>query len=54
MIEERLKVGDEITVTLKVKVTHVSDAHGLCYKVELPRLDYTDGAREFFLEPDEV
>jgi hypothetical protein len=51
---EKLKVGDEVTVTLKVKVKHVSDAHGLCYQVELPLLDYQGGAREFFLEPEEI
>ena len=41
---EKMKKGDKVQVMLLVEaeVIHVSNAHGECYKIELPQKDFEE------------
>jgi hypothetical protein len=51
--ENRHKIGQEVMVSVSAVVTDISDAHGLCYEVELTQRDYSN-PRTIWLEPDEL
>lgn len=48
-----LKVGDKITITVEATITDVSNAHGLCYEVELPQKDFNH-SRLVWIDENEI
>jgi hypothetical protein len=46
-------IGDKIIILAVAEVVRKSNAHGLCYKVQIPQRDYNHN-REIFLDPDEI
>jgi hypothetical protein len=46
-------IGKEVAITGRGKITDTSNAHGLCYEVELPQYDYVV-PRRVWLEAHEV
>lgn len=56
MTNEELQPGQEVILTLKVRarVNLRSDAHGVCYRIELERRDFVADARTVWIDPDEI
>lgn len=47
------KVGDEVTIQVKGKITRKSDAHGAAYLVELDQKDFVV-SRAYWFDADEI
>lgn len=56
MTNKELQPGQEVSLTLQVRarVKQRSDAHGLCYELELERRDFEASARRVWVDAQEI